>query len=131
MRFQTHTLSFSIVTLLCLVLLFSCEKQEAELVYVGKWMLEKAEPEIDASYFGSYIHIKEDKSFELYDSSQGLLIKGRPEHFAMKGMNITLTDPAGGEAYLFTVVSRKGEILVLRTVVFGGETLLTMIRINL
>ena len=128
MKFSTLTVSFSIVALLCL--LFSCDQQKAEPVYLGKWILEKAEPRIDDSYFQSYIHIKEDKSFELYDSSRELLITGRPEHFSMKGFKLTLTDPASGERYLFTIISRKEDILILRTSVFGSETTLTMHKIS-
>lgn len=128
MKFSTLTVSFSIVALLCL--LFSCDQQKAEPVYLGKWMLEKAEPRIDDSYFQSYIHIKEDKSFELYDSSRELLITGRPEHFSVKGFKLTLTDPASGERYLFTIISRKEDMLILRTSVFGNETTLTMHKIS-
>ncbi len=128
MKFSTLTVSFSIVALLCL--LFSCDQQKAEPVYLGKWMLEKAEPRIDDSYFQSYIHIKEDKSFELYDSSRELLITGRPEHFSVKGFKLTLTDPVSGERYLFTIISRKEDILILRTSVFGSETTLTMHKIS-
>ena len=128
MKFSTLTVSFSIVALLCL--LFSCDQQKAEPVYLGKWILEKAEPRIDDSYFQSYIHIKEDKSFELYDSSRELLITGRPEHFSVKGFKLTLTDPASGERYLFTIISRKEDILILRTSVFGSETTLTMHKIS-
>ena len=130
MKFPTLTVSFSIVALLCLLFLFSCDRHEEEPVYLGKWILEKAEPRIDDSYFQSYIHIKEDKSFELYDSSRELLITGRPEHFSMKGFKLTLTDPASGERYLFTIISRKEDILILRTSVFGSETTLTMHKIS-
>lgn len=130
MKFPALTVSFSIVALLCLLFLFSCEQREEEPIYLGKWMLEKSEPQIDDSYFQSYIHIREDKSFEFYDSSRELLVTGRPEHFSIKGLKLTLTDPASGEKYLFTVVSRKGDILILRTSVLGGETTLTMRKIS-
>lgn len=129
MKFSTHTVSFSLVALLCLLFLFSCEKKEEVFVYQGKWLLEKTEPQIDDSYFRSYIHIKADKSFEFYDSSLEQTVMGRPEHFSMKGLNLTLTDPTTGDRYLFAVISKKGDILVLRTSVFGGETTLTMRKI--
>ena len=126
MKLPTLTVLFSIASLLCLLFLFSCEQREEEPVYLGKWMLEKAEPQIDDSYFQSYIYIKEDKSFELYDSSRELLVTGRPEHLSMEGFTLTLTDPASGEKYLFTIISQKGDILILRTSVFGSETILTL-----
>ncbi|MCB5251912.1 MAG: hypothetical protein M0P69_11605 [Bacteroidales bacterium] len=127
MRFSKFTLFFFVLVIP--YLFCSCAKEE-EPVYLGKWVLEKAEPRIDSSYFQSYIHIKADKSFELYDSSQELLVTGQPEHFSMKGLKLALTNPSTGEVYLFTIISRKQDILVLRTSVFGSETTLTLHKIS-
>lgn len=111
-------------------LMLSCSKDDKEPVYEGKWVLEQAEPQLDASYFKSYIYIKVDKSFELFDSSKDLLVIGKPEHFSLNGIKLELTDPETNKKYLFTILSRKQDILRLRTLIFGPETELTMHRVS-
>jgi len=118
------------IFLLLFGLMLSCSKDDKEPVYQGKWVLEEAEPQLDASYFESYIYIKVDKSFELFDSSQDLLVIGKPEHFSLNGIKLELTDPETNEKYLFTILSRKQDILRLRTLIFGPETELTMHRVS-
>ncbi len=117
-----------------LVLLFgfmlSCSKEDEEPVYQGKWVLEQSEPQLDASYFESYIYIKYDKSFELYDSSQDLLVYGEPEHFSLSGIDLELTDPETNKRYYFKILSRKADILRLSTSIFGPETVLTMRKVS-
>lgn len=110
--------------------MFSCSKDDAEPVYQGKWVLKKAEPQLDISYFESYIYMKFDKSFELYDSSKDLLVFGNPEHFSLTGIKLELTDPETNKKYRFTILSRKQDILLLRTSIFGPETELTMRKIS-
>ena len=110
--------------------MFSCSKEDVEPVYQGKWVLERAEPQLDESYFESYIYIKVDKSFELYDSSKDLLVFGKPEQFSLSGIKLELTDPETNKKYRFTILSRKGDILLLRTSIFGPETELTMHKVS-
>lgn len=109
---------------------FACSKEDEESGYQGKWLFEKASPELDVSYSGSYIYIKIDKSFELFDSSKDMLIIGKPEYFHLNGIKLELTDPDTKEKYLFTILSRKQDILVLRTSIFGPETEITMRKIS-
>jgi hypothetical protein len=116
--------------ILLLGFMLSCSKDDKEPVYEGKWVLEKTEPQLDNSYFKSYIHIKADKSFELYDSSKNLLVIGKPEHFSLNGIRLELTDPETNKKYLFTILSRKQDILRLRTLIFGPETELTMHKVS-
>jgi hypothetical protein len=104
--------------------------EQEEPVYQGKWMLEKAEPALDESYMNSYIDIRADRSFELYDSSQDLLIAGGPEHFSLAGLRLCLTDPATDEQYLFTVLSRKQDVLILETAIFGPVTKITLRKVS-
>lgn len=111
-------------------LILSCSKDDEEPVYQGKWVLEQAEPQLDTSYFESYIYIKYDKSFELYDSSKDLLVFGQPEHFSLSGIELDLTDPETNKKYHFTILSRKGDILRLGTSIFGPETVLTMKKVS-
>lgn len=110
--------------------MLSCSKEDEEPVYQGKWVLEESEPQLDSSYSESYIYIKVDKSFELYDSSQDLLVFGQPEHFSLSGIELDLTDPETNKKYHFTILSRKGDILRLGTSIFGPETVLTMRKIS-
>jgi hypothetical protein len=116
--------------LIFLGFIISCSKDDGEPVYEGKWVLEKAEPQLDTDYFKSYIYIRADKSFELYDSSKDLLIIGRPEYFSLTGIKLELTDPETNKKYLFTILSRKQDVLLLRTVIFGPETELTMRKVS-
>lgn len=118
-----------LLTMLFLVA-FSCSKEDEEPGYQGKWLFEKAVPELDVSYSGSYIYIKFDKSFEFFDSSKNMLIIGKPEHFHLSGIKLELTDPDTKEKYFFTILSRKQDILVLRTSVFGRETEITMRKVS-
>ena len=121
----------SIFTIILLFgFMFSCSKDDEEPVYQGKWVLEKAEPQLDTSYFESYIYIKVDKSFELYDSSKDLLVFGQPEHFLLSGIELELTDPETNKKYCFTILSRKQDILRLNTSIFGPETVLTMRKVS-
>ena len=110
--------------------MFSCSKEEEEPIYEGKWVLENSEPQLDSSYFESYIYIKADKSFELYDSSKDLLVIGKPEHFSLENIKLVLTDPETNKRYLFTILSRKQDILLLRTSIFELETELTLRRVS-
>lgn len=111
-------------------LILSCSKDDEEPVYQGKWVLEESEPQLDSSYSESYIYIKVDKSFELFDSSQDLLVFGQPEHFSLSGIELDLTDPETNKKYHFTILSRKGNILKLGTSIFGPETVLTMRKVS-
>ena len=110
--------------------ILSCSKEDEEPIYQGKWLLEQAEPQLDASYFESYIYIKYDKSFELYDSSQDLMVYGEPEQLSLSGIDLELTDPETNKKYYFKILSRKGDILRLSTSIFGPETVLTMRKVS-
>lgn len=86
------------------------------------------EPDLGESYLGSYIHIKPDKSFTLYDNNNGRLVRGMPEDFMLRELNLTLTDPEDGEKYLFKILGLKDEKLTLRTSIWGDEVTLYLIK---
>lgn len=115
-----------IILLACCLYCFGCDKEEKEPIYQGKWVFENAEPPIDPSYEGSYIYIRPDRSFELLDNSRSLLIQGDSSHFNLSGNILRLTDTETDEIYIFYIMSRKQDILILKTTLSGIETLITL-----
>lgn len=114
--------------LLILILPICCCNKEEEPSYIGKWVVNRMEPDLGESYLGSYIHIKPDKSFTLYDNNNGRLVRGMPEDFMLRELNLTLTDPEDGEKYLFKILGLKDEKLTLRTSIWGDEVTLYLIK---
>ena len=114
--------------LLILILPICCCSEEEEPSYIGKWVLNRMEPSLGESYLGSYIHIKADKSFILYDNNNGRLVRGMPEHFMLRELKLTLTDPEDGEKYFFIILGLKDEKLTLRTAIWGDEVVLYLIK---
>lgn len=123
---QQHTF---IILFACYLCCISCEKEEKDPIYQGKWVFESAVPAIDKNYNSSYIHIYADRSFELFDSSRELLIHGTPSHFNLSRNTLRLIDPETDEIYTFYIQSRKQDLLVLKTTISDIETKITLRKI--
>lgn len=114
-----------IILVITLLLGVSCEKNGSEdPVYDGKWVYESSTPEIDQSYFQSYIEIFQDRTFVIYDSSRSLTIEGGENKVTPNGL--TITDPETNTTYTFKLLGKKDNKLTLRTAFFGPQTTLTL-----
>lgn len=123
--------NFSIaIYLAVLVLSLSyCSKEDGTLIYLGKWEYESSNPEVDLLYRSSYIEIFEDKSFVIFDSSIGRLIKSGSNRVSSTGL--VFTDPQTGESVTFLLKGLKENRLTISTDYFGIETRMVLKRVSL